>query len=45
MPLTIAAIAMLGYWRLGLGLATALLLRAPLAPTDLVLANDVHVGH
>lgn len=44
MPLTIAAIALLGHWVLGLGLASALLLGASLAPTDPVLASDVQVG-
>ena len=44
MPLTIAAIALLGHWILGLGLASALLLGAALAPTDPVLASDVQVG-
>lgn len=44
MPLTIAAIAMLGHWILGLGFASAILLGASLAPTDPVLASDVQVG-
>lgn len=44
MPLTITAIALLGHWVLGLGLASALLLGASLAPTDPVLASDVQVG-
>jgi sodium/hydrogen antiporter len=44
MPLTIAGIAFLGWWVLGLGLASALLLGAVLAPTDPVLASDVQVG-
>jgi NhaP-type Na+/H+ or K+/H+ antiporter len=44
MPLTIAAIAGLGMWILGLGVASALLLGASLAPTDPVLASDVQVG-
>lgn len=44
MPLTIAGIAMLGHWILGLGIASALLLGAALAPTDPVLASDVQVG-
>lgn len=43
MPLTIAAIAGLGWWALGLAPAAALLLGAVLAPTDPVLASDVHV--
>ena len=44
MPLTIGAVTLLGYWLLGLGLASALLLGAALAPTDPVLASDVQVG-
>jgi NhaP-type Na+/H+ or K+/H+ antiporter len=44
MPLTILALAVLGSWLLGLGLAAALLLAAALAPTDPVLASDVQVG-
>jgi NhaP-type Na+/H+ or K+/H+ antiporter len=44
MPLTILALAILGQALLGLGLATALLLAASLAPTDPVLASDVQVG-
>lgn len=44
MPLTIAAIAVLGVSLLGLGLAAAVLLGAALAPTDPVLASDVQVG-
>lgn len=44
MPLTIAALAFLGFWILGLGLASALLFGASLAPTDPVLASDVQVG-
>lgn len=44
MPLTIATIALLGFWILGLGLASALLLGAALAPTDPVLASDIQVG-
>jgi NhaP-type Na+/H+ or K+/H+ antiporter len=44
MPLTIAALAVLGHALLGLGLASALLLGAALAPTDPVLASDVQVG-
>lgn len=43
MPLTIAALALLGHAMLGLGLATALLLGAALAPTDPVLASDVQI--
>jgi len=44
MPLTILGIAFLGWSMLGLGLASALLLGAALAPTDPVLASDVQVG-
>ena len=44
MPLTILAFALLGQAILGLGIATALLLGAALAPTDPVLASDVQVG-
>lgn len=43
-PLSIAAIALLGWSVLGLGAASALLLGAALAPTDPVLAADVQVG-
>jgi len=44
MPLTIAGVAILGWWALSLGPAAALLLGASLAPTDPVLASDVQVG-
>jgi NhaP-type Na+/H+ or K+/H+ antiporter len=44
MPLSIAAIALLGWSMLGLGAASALLLGAALAPTDPVLASDIQVG-
>src|SRR3954471_6106931 len=44
MPLTIAAVAALGWGLLGLGLASAILLGAALAPTDPVLASDIQVG-
>lgn len=44
MPLTIAAVALLGWWALGLAPATAILLGAVLAPTDPVLAGEVQVG-
>ncbi|AVA25187.1 cation:proton antiporter [Rhizobium sp. NXC24] len=44
MPLSIFAIAFLGWSLLGLGAASALLLGAVLAPTDPVLAADVQVG-
>src|SRR5215217_1553702 len=44
MPLSIAAVAVLGWWAAGLAPAAALLLAAALAPTDPVLASDVQVG-
>ncbi|MGR3321292.1 MAG: cation:proton antiporter [Pseudooceanicola sp.] len=44
MPLTIAAVALLGTSLAGLTLAGALVLGAVLAPTDPVLAGDVQVG-
>jgi NhaP-type Na+/H+ or K+/H+ antiporter len=44
MPVTIAAMALLGWWWAGLVPATAMLLGAALAPTDPVLASDVQVG-
>jgi NhaP-type Na+/H+ or K+/H+ antiporter len=44
MPATILVLGILGYYLLGLGLASALLLAAALAPTDPVLASDVQVG-
>ena len=44
MPLTVAAVALLGPWVLGLAPAAALLLGAALAPTDPVLAGEVQVG-
>ncbi|MGE0819518.1 MAG: cation:proton antiporter [Candidatus Nanopelagicales bacterium] len=44
MPLTIAAVALLGWWVLGLGVASAVLLGAVLAPTDPVLATEVQVS-
>jgi NhaP-type Na+/H+ or K+/H+ antiporter len=43
MVITVAAIAALGYWLLGLPLGAAILLGAILAPTDPVLASDVQV--
>jgi NhaP-type Na+/H+ or K+/H+ antiporter len=43
MPLTIAAIAGLGWWVLGMTPGAAILLGAVLAPTDPVLASDVQV--
>lgn len=44
MPVTIAAVALLGVWGLGFALPMALLLGASMAPTDPVLASDVQVG-
>ncbi len=44
MPLSIAALALLGGWAMGLPIASAILLGAVLAPTDPVLASDVQVG-
>ncbi|CAH1002254.1 K(+)/H(+) antiporter NhaP2 [Neolewinella maritima] len=44
MPLTIAAVAFLGWWWIGLAPASAILLGAVLAPTDPVLAANVQVG-
>jgi NhaP-type Na+/H+ or K+/H+ antiporter len=44
MPLTIAGVALLGVYGLGLSVGAALLLGAVLAPTDPVLAADVQVG-
>lgn len=44
MPLTILAVAILGWGFLHLSVASALLLGAVLAPTDPVLASDVQVG-
>jgi NhaP-type Na+/H+ or K+/H+ antiporter len=44
MPLTIAAVALLGWWMASMTLAGALLLGAALAPTDPVLAGDLQVG-
>jgi NhaP-type Na+/H+ or K+/H+ antiporter len=44
MPLTILAVALLGWLLAGMTLAGALLLGAVLAPTDPVLAGDVQVG-
>lgn len=44
MILCIGALVALGYWWLGWGLASAVLLGAVLAPTDPVLAGDVQVG-
>jgi sodium/hydrogen antiporter len=44
MPLSIAAILLLGVYGLGLSLVGSLLLGAALAPTDPVLASDIQVG-
>ncbi|MET1034744.1 MAG: cation:proton antiporter [Arthrobacter sp.] len=44
MPVCILGLTLLGYWFLGLGLASALLVAAALAPTDPVLASEVQVG-
>ena len=44
MIMCITLLSLLGYFWLGWGIATALLLGAVLAPTDPVLAGDVQVG-
>lgn len=44
LPVTIAAVALLGMGLLGLSLGAAVVLGAALAPTDPVLAGDVGVG-
>ncbi len=44
MPLSIGALALLGYSFLGWSIASAVLLGAVMAPTDPVLAADVQVG-
>ncbi len=44
MPLCILVLTLLGMWVLGLGIASALLIAAALAPTDPVLASEVQVG-
>ena len=44
MPVCILVFAVLGYVFLGLGLASAILVAAALAPTDPVLASEVQVG-
>ncbi|WP_309104434.1 cation:proton antiporter [Microbacterium sp.] len=44
MPLSILAVALLGWWALGLGIASAALLAAALSPTDPVLASEVQVS-
>ncbi len=43
MVITIAAAALAGWWILGLGWVSALLLAAIVAPTDPVLASDVQI--
>lgn len=43
LPLSVAAVAVLGWWLAGLAPVAALLLGAALAPTDPVLASDVQV--
>lgn len=43
MPLCIVAVAVLGWWWMGLAVPAALLLGAALSPTDPVLAGDVQV--
>lgn len=45
MVVTVALIAMFGFWVVGLPLGAAVLLGAVLAPTDPVLASDVQVEH
>lgn len=44
MPLTIAGVALLGWWAMGLTVPAAILLGAVLAPTDPVLASEVQVS-
>ncbi|HEY8534493.1 MAG TPA: cation:proton antiporter [Micromonospora sp.] len=44
MPLTVAGVAVLGWWWMGLAPVAAVLLGGALAPTDPVLASDVDVG-
>lgn len=44
MPLSVAAVGVLGWWALGLAPASAVLLGAALSPTDPVLAGSVQVG-
>lgn len=45
MPFSIAAIAMVGHWILGLNWGAGVLLGAILAPTDPVLASEVQLAH
>ncbi len=44
MPLSVIGVGLLGWWVLGLGAASAVLLAAALAPTDPVLAGEVQVS-
>ncbi len=44
MPLSIIALTLIGFSALGLGIASAVLLAAALAPTDPVLATEVQVS-
>jgi NhaP-type Na+/H+ or K+/H+ antiporter len=44
MPLTIAGMALIGGWMVGMTAASALLLGAVVSPTDPVLAEDIQVG-
>ncbi len=44
MPLCLLGLTLLGWWVLGLSLASAVLVAAALAPTDPVLASEVQVG-
>lgn len=44
MPLSMLAAGLLGAWMLGLGVASAVLLAAAIAPTDPVLASEVQVS-
>ncbi|HEX7306650.1 cation:proton antiporter [Lentzea sp.] len=44
MPLSMLAVGLLGWWALGLGVASSVLLAAALAPTDPVLASEVQVA-
>ncbi len=45
MTMTVAVMAVFGYWLLGLPMGAAILLGAILAPTDPVLATDVQIRH
>ena len=45
MPLSIAAVALLTHFGLGLNWGASILLGAILAPTDPVLASEVQVNH